>query len=796
MENEYMNKIFCHDAMSMAELPDESIDALVTDPPSGIAFMSMEWDKDKGGRNQWIAWLASIMREAYRTMKPGAHGLVWALPRTSHWTAMALEDAGFEVRDMVSHIFACLTDDAEILTQNGWMKRENVTHGMLVMAYDCKTDSFQWQRVEHLYQYEYNDSVFKITGKNSEHKVSRGHNCVIERDGNYVLSSIEEVAQEREARIPVLESVSNMLQAFSMLNEGTGCAEQDMRGYSVQEGMPSKQGEEAAPALSKMWENCGIKSKKIESSIGEDKVLFEEMLGTGEGENAWVSKKNKGNLQDGTCCMDGEEQRKGISEDDWGEKSGMEGRRDVFQKAWELQADKIYSMPRRFRGDGEEGRIRNGTSNYSSAGFGQTITQDRGSSSYESRLSGQPPRESRSLQEQSGSQALRGKRFTTSDMVKIIEEPYCGVVWCISVSSRAFVAREKGAAFITGNSGFPKSQNISLMIDKATGAERKVIGIKPGHETTVGRDNMSSLRDSGVLAKGFSRPWMRDPEKVLASHMATAPATEDATKWDGWGTALKPAVEFFILIRKPLAEKTIAANVVKYGTGGLNIDASRIGYKGGRWPANLLLSHDPRCAESCVEECPVAELDRQSGVTSSRISPPCENTYGNGHPGWQSTYQINRGERGYTDTGGASRFFQVFSPGESVRFQYIAKASVSEKEANLGDEFEPAEGIGAVYKTLPDPRMNRPQQRSLRKNTHPTVKPLELMRYLITLITPPGGTILDCFAGSGTTLLAADQLGFRWVGYEQNPEYVRLAQARLSQRSLFSQEERDASASL
>ncbi|NIT79741.1 MAG: site-specific DNA-methyltransferase [Anaerolineae bacterium] len=86
-------------------LPDNTCDSMVTDPPAGISFMGAEWDKDKGGRDEWIRWLAGIMFEALRVLKPGAHGLVWAIPRTSHWTAMALESAGFEVRDVISHHF-------------------------------------------------------------------------------------------------------------------------------------------------------------------------------------------------------------------------------------------------------------------------------------------------------------------------------------------------------------------------------------------------------------------------------------------------------------------------------------------------------------------------------------------------------------------------------------------------------------------------------------------------------------------------------------------------------------------
>lgn len=89
----------------LKELPDNSVDSLVTDPPAGISFMSKAWDEDKGGRKQWIAWMAEVMTECLRVMKPGAHGLVWSLPRTAGWTSTALEDAGFEVRDAITHCF-------------------------------------------------------------------------------------------------------------------------------------------------------------------------------------------------------------------------------------------------------------------------------------------------------------------------------------------------------------------------------------------------------------------------------------------------------------------------------------------------------------------------------------------------------------------------------------------------------------------------------------------------------------------------------------------------------------------
>jgi len=89
----------------LQKLEENSIDSLVTDPPAGISFMGKEWDSDKGGRDNWVKWFSEIMRECLRVMKPGAHGLVWAIPRTSHWTATAIENAGFEVRDVVTHLF-------------------------------------------------------------------------------------------------------------------------------------------------------------------------------------------------------------------------------------------------------------------------------------------------------------------------------------------------------------------------------------------------------------------------------------------------------------------------------------------------------------------------------------------------------------------------------------------------------------------------------------------------------------------------------------------------------------------
>jgi site-specific DNA-methyltransferase (adenine-specific) len=244
-----------------------------------------------------------------------------------------------------------------------------------------------------------------------------------------------------------------------------------------------------------------------------------------------------------------------------------------------------------------------------------------------------------------------------------------------------------------------------------------------------------------------------------------------AKEWQGWGTALKPAAEFWILARKPISEKTVAKNVMKHGTGGLNIDGSRIeaqnrrspqGADGlvhrttgnsygahrnstfdlnqGRFPANLVLSHTEHCSDDqCDIECAIKALDEQS-LSGGMHSAGGSRKAGNAKQAHADSLFLgdkgspNNGVR-FGDSGGASRFF------------YCAKISRSERGKD---------------------------------NTHPTVKPIKLMSYLIKLITPPKGIVLDPFMGSGSTGVAALKEGFRFVGIEQNPEYVEIAKKRLN----------------
>ena len=480
-------------------LPEASVDSVVTDPPAGIAFMGKAWDEDKGGRRQWIAWLAEVMGECLRVLKPGGHALVWALPRTSHWTATALEDAGFEVRDCLVHVFG-----------SGFPKSMDVSKAMDKAGGASPEQTARWLQSER-----------------TRMGLSR-----------------EQVA------------------------ERIGCTEASVR--------------------------------------------------------------------------------------DW-----------------------------------EEGR---------------------------SRAKGAP------LEFMIPSEAYRSK----------LEQLFA----------------------------YPADDRVIV----GAGADRR-------EDNTV-----YGVGHSGTLRRGGN--------------------TDLAKQWQGWGTALKPASEHWWLVRKPLIG-TVAANVERYGTGALNIDATRVELSdtlvrpfvqkhdntvfghglgagtqtepAGRWPSNLLLSHSESCEDgACADGCAVAEMDRQSGTTRSRVGKPRGSaTSGDG---WGMTATGAE----YANSGGASRFFPVF--------RYQAKPSRAEREAGLREaglrEAVVRTGMGGDMPT-DDQGKQRDRFSKVAANTHPTVKSIGLMDWLIRLVTPLGGVVLDPFLGSGTTGVAAAKGGFGFIGIEREDEYLAIARARI-----------------
>lgn len=301
----------------------------------------------------------------------------------------------------------------------------------------------------------------------------------------------------------------------------------------------------------------------------------------------------------------------------------------------------------------------------------------------------------------------------------------------VAVEDAGFEIRDS-MAWLYG-SGFPKSLDVSKAIDRAAGAL--------AHES------------KGFIVAGQTGKLINPPTK---GYVPPAPATDAAKQWQGWGTALKPAFEPIVVARKPLTG-TVAANVLEHGTGALNVDACRIGtealvnppmgspqnsYGGyaatatavtGRWPANVIL-----------DEHTAALVDQQSGNAgaSGKASGPT-------HAGFSKSNSRagafgGMGDREpafYGDTGGASRFF------------YVAKAPAEERPTGNG-------------------------------TAHPTVKPLDLMRWLVRLVTPPGGIVLEPFAGSGTTVEACIKEDVRCIAIEREADYLPLIDERINRNNL------------
>ena len=328
-------------------------------------------------------------------------------------------------------------------------------------------------------------------------------------------------------------------------------------------------------------------------------------------------------------------------------------------------------------------------------------------------------------------------------------------------------------------SGFPKSRDIGKAIDTAAGADREVIP-----------NGARARRMIPGADQNRTGSWVKDDDREYQPG-ERPPVTDAARAWDGWGTALKPAVELIVLARKPVSERNVAANVLAHSTGAVNIDGCRIGTEEradhaagngmGRWPANVVLSHSPGCIEvgrkvvrsdahyahgrgadgviatglrstdashdsttasetvvawECAPDCAVRLLDEQSGERKAGGSIKGDHEYAD--IGYHGGLTQRSAFPARADSGGASRFF------------YTAKADAAERSAGLAT-----------------------------RNTHPTVKPLALMAWLVTLVTPPGGVVLDPFLGSGTTAVACIGNGFDYVGIEQEADSVDIALQRI-----------------
>lgn len=708
-------------------LPPNSVDALVTDPPAGISFMNKTWDKPgvlgvSGGaampqttsnrnpsclvckgrkragaatkpcicpdgptwndvayrladRAAFVAFMTTVALGWYRVLKPGAHGLVWALPRTAHWTTWALEDAGFEIRDKHLHLFGCLTDDAEVLTPTGWVRGVDIKTGDVVAQWDATSNAITLAPVAEIFRAPWSGHLVHLRNADTDQLVTPNHRVFYrkglwQRWSAYCVEEAAAITQRSPIRLPL-----------AGLHDGRGVGGED---YAALLGWVWTDGGFDAPG-------GGVGVRIYQSSVNQANVDTIDALLTRLGahrrysyQRTYTSRHRGPQVYDAiTWFISGPLARR--------IRADLPGKHPTYALLWSMSlSEKRAFLAAALRGDGTQ---RSATGSWA---FEQKDPNDREWFVTLLSLVGWRGCNYTRTMRDGGAVSVTQHGDTTLNPTQLGKTAaYVGDVWCVRVPSGAFVARRNGQIFITGNSGFPKGTNVGKAIDEKLGAA-------------------------------------------------------EAARWEGWNTTMKPAYEEWILIRKPL-EGTVVDNVLKYGTGAMNIDGCRVGAsknvpssgararvgqvaKGderarsmdepgknpniGRWPAHLSLDEET-----------ATMLDAQSGDVGAaapvRGDEPSAST--------ANAYNKRKRVKGkfHADSGGASRFF------------YVAKAPKSDKTAG-----------------------------GLVENDHATVKNTELMRWLVRLITPPGGVVLDSFMGSGSTGAACALEGASFIGFDQNAHYV------------------------
>jgi DNA modification methylase len=945
----------------LREMPDNSVDAVVTDPPYGINFMGKKWDYRVPTVEEW--------KECLRVLKPGGHLLSFAGTRTQHRMAVNIEDAGFEIRDMIAWVYGCLSEDTNIFTMEGEKPYTAIKPGENVLCYDKCNKEYSYQPVEKMYEYEIKDTVYRIQSDFTDQIVSRNHRCLVERGGREVFMFAEELNSQEN--IPFLEDVSSLQTALSNLYKRASVTEKDLfknlhkssyRQEKLQQKTIGKMQRYDTSYLFSVWNYFLQKQKTFRKS--ENANVLPSMQWSIEGRGVEKTriqgeKKLEAGVGDGTN-----------NTNDWTKQSELERWHNIQETKGKLQGGKMCPLPESLQRHGEEGWLYNGASSNNGTRDWEIINPGRSSSPCKSHPFGQQNRKSDAICDKSGSQTVREWEGHRTSVATITPIQYEGKIWCVKVPTGSFVAVRNGKAFATGNSGFPKSHDISKAIDRVAGAEREVVSeikTNSGGMAHISKTNA----EHGFRPAAYNGHSLNDSAKNCIQ--ITAPATPEAQQWAGWGTAIKPsfepvtwatkpvdtmdycakilknlktlevqclqianaaesssrptpagsqeakivsaqepvatlpegdpgsgmsigkggatnspadssastlvaasialsiasswrhtlegvcarektsttetesktttdwktlscylsqitpediiqacslpggfnanactAAQIFnaslqllsathtlsaiepatwqeldsrhadavspnldpcIMARKPLTG-TVAANVLKYGTGGINIDGCRVEATGerlggggenratfeksegwsrpwmsdpdhaashaakvsanvdrattlGRWPANLIHDGSDEVVGLFPQTGPAKAAHRGTGKGKS-------NSYG--VYGGESTV------RGHDDNGGSA-----------ARFFYCAKASKKDKNEGLTTQV----------------------------NDHPTVKPTDLMLYLCRLVTPPGGTVLDPFLGSGTTGKASLLEGFNFIGIEMEEPSLGIAHQRI-----------------
>lgn len=757
-----MSKVQLHEGdnrESLRRLIDQGlrVHSVVTDPPYGLVSIQKRFGKEgsaaartEGNDGSFArlsggfmgkAWDATgierdpeFWRLIYDILLPGGYVFAFSGSRTGHWQACAMEMAGFVMHPMHGWVFGCMDTETECLTRRGWLSYTDLLPTDEVLQWDSATDSLSWVIPEHVHEYDFDGQMVQIKNRHTHQVLTPNHRVYakVRRHSRHPKPTAYEVVEARE----VQQRPSNWqvdLPMASMLYQSECVVDPTFAylvGWWLTDAWPHKDA------------NACCFSQSKPATLVKLRAALE---GLGASEYVKPAKKVAHN-DEHTFYLTGP----------------MADRlRSEFPDrvlGWHVLGWSLAARQALYEGLMDGDGSRNKPGQIAEAFWSQkqerrdvflALALSIGIRCYEDPVKGVV--------------YVNPKTRTTQVQGKQRAEPlpYKGKVWCLTVPTGAFVVRRSGRPFITGNSGFPKAHNAARAIEATmlTGgaAPKNIRQLDMGenyrpHELAgtpdYGKGRMSRGADTDRDYK--DRPDLTTPE---------------AAEWEGWayGTQTqKPALEPIYLGQKPFSEKTGAANLLKHGVGAVNIDGCRVGTEGarnngrkadtspicgdfgpsqrvdygkGRHPANLILDGSPEVVAMFPDS-----KGQQGAVRGDEPSGVTKDIYG------KFNGRVPAPVRG--DEGSAARFFHQF-PIEADPLFYHPKAGKADRGGSV----------------------------------HPTVKPIALMQYLIRHITPPGGVVLDPFAGSGTTAEAARREGFDCILMEAEPEYIDFLNERFGLRS-------------
>ena len=733
------------------EIPLNSIDAVLTDPPYEIGFMGKSWDKSG------IAFQKETWEKRYKVLKPGGYLLSFGGCRTFHRIACAIEDAGFEIRDTIMWVYGCYSSDTQVLTDSGWKYFYDLDKTEKILQWDKNTNKLTWVKPLNYFEYDVDTNMKLFENRHISQLVTPNHKVAVsvkkrrKQFGEYELINASDIQKSWILNFPLAGEKDGNIHENDAYIIGWWLTDAWKHG----DGKACMFSQSKPKTLNKLRNYFDTHNIKYSEYIKHCQYPHNDehtFYVTGDIANKLLTEYPDRELNWKMLDWDKESRLallEGLMDGDGSYRDGEYSRAFWSQKENRLDIVQALCLSLNYRA---------------------YINNDK------------------------SSVVFNTKHNSTETQTKHRKDdvPYSGKVYCLETETGAFVVRRNGKAFISGNSGFPKSQNLGKSIEaKLTmgTANTQAFTNLDGDKTDKGDWGYARFQyDQGARPSNYDENGNLRTTKVNYH-------TSLREKYDGWGTALKPAHEDILIAQKPLVadkelrpnldriivarkpcEGSTTDNVIKYGVGGINIDECRIGveertYKGmssnkpggagcyrddnwqpkdientvnGRFPSNLILTYDETDKEEVCGGFPDGKSTQT--IDAHRKTREEDWVWGSKSCGIKNDIDDSNRIEGYDDSGSASRYF------------YCAKASRRDRDDGLPD------GI---------------------RNTHPTVKPTDLMAYLVRLVTPNGGTVLDPFNGSGSTGKAVmyenkdHNKNYKYIGIDLSNEYLEISKARI-----------------